>query len=312
MQLAIVAADYTPGEADQLRRDMAAWRRSGRIEKHRERLIGAHGGEGHRARVRRARVRADPRLRRVRLSREPRGELRAHRVRDLVAAHALPGGVHLRAAQRAADGLLLAGDDRRRRAAPRGRGAADRRRATSAWDCTLEPSDGRARGFAVRMGLRWVQGHAARRGAAHRRDARRAPFASIEDFVRRAAPDRRACTRRSPRRARSASSAARAARRAVAGRGLGAPRQDDALALGGDVDGDARSRQLDAARRDLLGLPRERSLDARSSARAAARRAARAAAGPTRATRREGARRPAPRLRRHRDLPPAARAPRRA
>ncbi len=39
MQLAVVAADYTPGEADQLRRDMAAWRRSGRIEAHRERLI---------------------------------------------------------------------------------------------------------------------------------------------------------------------------------------------------------------------------------------------------------------------------------
>ena len=27
MKLAVVAADYTPGEADQLRRDMAAWRR---------------------------------------------------------------------------------------------------------------------------------------------------------------------------------------------------------------------------------------------------------------------------------------------
>ena len=39
MRLAVVAADYTPGEADQLRRDMAAWRRSGRIEKHRERLV---------------------------------------------------------------------------------------------------------------------------------------------------------------------------------------------------------------------------------------------------------------------------------
>ena len=32
MKLAVVAADYTPGEADQLRRDMAAWRRSGSIE----------------------------------------------------------------------------------------------------------------------------------------------------------------------------------------------------------------------------------------------------------------------------------------
>ncbi|MGE3164965.1 MAG: error-prone DNA polymerase [Planctomycetota bacterium] len=39
MQIAITAADYTPGEADQLRRDMAAWRRSGRIERHRERLV---------------------------------------------------------------------------------------------------------------------------------------------------------------------------------------------------------------------------------------------------------------------------------
>ncbi len=39
MKLAVVAADYTPGEADQLRRDMAAWRHSGRIEAHHERLV---------------------------------------------------------------------------------------------------------------------------------------------------------------------------------------------------------------------------------------------------------------------------------
>ncbi len=39
MKLAVVAADYTPGEADQLRRDMAAWRSRGRIERHHERLI---------------------------------------------------------------------------------------------------------------------------------------------------------------------------------------------------------------------------------------------------------------------------------
>jgi error-prone DNA polymerase len=46
MKLAVVAADYTPGEADQLRRDMAAWRRSGRIEKHRERLISRMEAKG--------------------------------------------------------------------------------------------------------------------------------------------------------------------------------------------------------------------------------------------------------------------------
>ena len=39
MKLAVETAGYTPGEADQLRRDMAAWRRSGRIEKHRERMV---------------------------------------------------------------------------------------------------------------------------------------------------------------------------------------------------------------------------------------------------------------------------------
>ena len=39
MKLAVVAADYTAGEADQLRRDMAAWRKTGRLDRHRERLI---------------------------------------------------------------------------------------------------------------------------------------------------------------------------------------------------------------------------------------------------------------------------------
>ncbi len=39
MRLAVVAADYTPGEADQLRRDMAAWKKTGRIERHRDRLV---------------------------------------------------------------------------------------------------------------------------------------------------------------------------------------------------------------------------------------------------------------------------------
>ena len=39
MQLAIVGAGYTGGEADQLRRDMAAWRRNGKLQRHRERLL---------------------------------------------------------------------------------------------------------------------------------------------------------------------------------------------------------------------------------------------------------------------------------
>ena len=38
MQIAIVGAGYSGGEADSLRRDMAAWRRNGRLERHKERL----------------------------------------------------------------------------------------------------------------------------------------------------------------------------------------------------------------------------------------------------------------------------------
>jgi error-prone DNA polymerase len=39
MQIAIVGAGYTGGEADRLRRDMAAWRKTGSLEKHRGRLL---------------------------------------------------------------------------------------------------------------------------------------------------------------------------------------------------------------------------------------------------------------------------------
>jgi error-prone DNA polymerase len=39
MQIAIVGAGYTGGEADRLRRDMAAWRKTGKLEAHRERLL---------------------------------------------------------------------------------------------------------------------------------------------------------------------------------------------------------------------------------------------------------------------------------
>jgi error-prone DNA polymerase len=46
MRLAMVAADYSPGEADQLRRDMATWRRHGPIESHRDRLIARMTAKG--------------------------------------------------------------------------------------------------------------------------------------------------------------------------------------------------------------------------------------------------------------------------
>ena len=39
MQIAIIGANYSPGDADQLRRDMAAWKKHGRLLQHRERLL---------------------------------------------------------------------------------------------------------------------------------------------------------------------------------------------------------------------------------------------------------------------------------
>src|SRR5216684_3924532 len=47
MALAVVAAGFTPGEADQLRRGMAAWRRRGGLEKFEQRLIDGMGARGY-------------------------------------------------------------------------------------------------------------------------------------------------------------------------------------------------------------------------------------------------------------------------
>ncbi|HEY2817495.1 MAG TPA: error-prone DNA polymerase [Casimicrobiaceae bacterium] len=47
MQLAIVAAGFTPGEADRLRRSMAAWRRKGGLEKFEQRLIDGMAERGY-------------------------------------------------------------------------------------------------------------------------------------------------------------------------------------------------------------------------------------------------------------------------
>jgi error-prone DNA polymerase len=49
MQIAIVAADYSPGEADQLRRSMAAWKRHGGLEPHKDRLAAGMKKKGYSA-----------------------------------------------------------------------------------------------------------------------------------------------------------------------------------------------------------------------------------------------------------------------
>ncbi len=47
MQLAVLAADFTPGEADQLRRAMAAWKRKGGLGPFHERLVGRMVAKGY-------------------------------------------------------------------------------------------------------------------------------------------------------------------------------------------------------------------------------------------------------------------------
>jgi len=46
MQIAIDGAGYSGGEADQLRRDMAAWKKTGKLERHRERLLAGFNRKG--------------------------------------------------------------------------------------------------------------------------------------------------------------------------------------------------------------------------------------------------------------------------
>ena len=127
MRLAMVAADYTPGEADQLRRDMAAWRRTGRIEQHRERLISRMQAKGIAPEF------AERVFEQIRGFGEY-GFPESHAASFALIAYATAwlkchyhAEYYLRAAQCPADGFLLAGDHRRRcQAPPRGR-SPDRR-----------------------------------------------------------------------------------------------------------------------------------------------------------------------------------------
>ncbi len=235
MKLAVVAADYTPGEADQLRRDMAAWRRSGQIEKHRERLISRMTHKG-----------IDPEFG-ERVFEQIRGFgeygfpeshaasfaliayatcwMRKHYLAEFTCSllNAQPMGFYSPA--------TIVGDAQRHGLQIRPIDVM-----TSAWDCTLEPADD-AHGFAVRMGLRWIKGLQLADGN-RIIDARAArAFASIADFV---------CRTHVPSRTHAALAEAgalgelAAQRRDALWQVAGwVQRQADSLELGGDVNGQA-------------------------------------------------------------------------
>ena len=127
MKIAIVAAGFTPSEADQLRRAMATFRRVGTIQTFQEKMVEGMAAKGYRARVRRALLPPDRGVRRIRLSREPRGELRASGLRLVLDEMPLSGRLRRGDAELPATRLLRPAAARARRARARGRSARGRR-----------------------------------------------------------------------------------------------------------------------------------------------------------------------------------------
>ena len=194
MKLAIVAADYTPGEADQLRRDMAAWHRTGRIERHRERLITRMMAKGITHEF------AERVFEQIRGFGEY-GFPESHAASFALIAYATawikchypdvftcsllnaqPMGFYTPA--------TIVEDAKRHGVAVRPVDVVQ-----SDWDCTLEPNPEK-RSFAVRMGLRYVKNLSKERDWRRIAVARAVrPFASLEDFTYRTGLDDRVLRR---------------------------------------------------------------------------------------------------------------------
>jgi error-prone DNA polymerase len=191
MQIAIVGAGYTGGEADQLRRDMAAWRRTGKLERHRERLLAGFEQKGI------AREFGE----RMYKSIEGFGEYgfpESHAASFALLVYASSWlKVHHPAAFAAAlvnsqpmgfysPGSIVKDAERH------GVEVLPARVDASDWDCTLEgpgalqPSD-----TALRLGLRLVRGLGEEAGRRIESARRERAFASVEDLVARGGLDKK-------------------------------------------------------------------------------------------------------------------------
>ena len=123
MQMAIDVAGFSPADADQLRQAMGSKRSRARMERLRQRVVRGDGRAGdHRGHGRRD-LHEDVGLRQLRLPGEPQRVVRLPGVRLVVDQAARAGCVLRRAAQRAADGLLLSAFAGAGRPPPRRRGA---------------------------------------------------------------------------------------------------------------------------------------------------------------------------------------------
>ena len=126
LDVAIALAGFTVGEAEGLRRAMSRKRSHDALESYRARFVEGAADEGRRRGDRQPRLRQARRLLRLRVPEVARGGVRAARVPVGVAPPLLPRRVPVRPPERAADGLLPAGEPRPRRAAARGGGTATR------------------------------------------------------------------------------------------------------------------------------------------------------------------------------------------
>lgn len=190
MKLAVVAADYTPGEADQLRRDMAAWNSHGKIERHRERLTArmiAKGIEPEFAERVFAQIKGfgeygfpESHAASFALITYATSYLRCHYPAEFTCSllNSLPMGFY------SASTLL---EDARRKKVSILSFCAEK----SQWECTLEPLEGAApdRPFGIRLGLKFLKGF--REDTASRIWQNR-PYRSVRDLTVRARLDKKA------------------------------------------------------------------------------------------------------------------------
>ncbi len=185
MQLAIEGAGYTGGEADQLRRDMAAWKRNGKLARHRDKLVAGFTKTG-----------VSPEFaERLYQSIHGFGEYgfpESHAASFALLVYASSWlKVHHPAAFAAAlinsqpmgfysPGTIVKDAERH------GVDVLPPRVDASDWDCTLEGDD-----RALRLGLRLVSGLGEEAGKRVQEARRRRPFASVEDLVSRAQLEKR-------------------------------------------------------------------------------------------------------------------------
>ncbi|HIB65717.1 MAG TPA: DNA polymerase III subunit alpha [Phycisphaerales bacterium] len=190
MKLAVVAADYTPGEADQLRRDMAAWNSHGKIERHRERLTArmiAKGIEPEFAERVFAQIKGfgeygfpESHAASFALITYATSYLRCHYPAEFTCSllNSLPMGFY------SASTLL---EDARRKKVSILSFCAEK----SQWECTLEPLEGAVpdRPFGIRLGLKFLKGF---REDTASRILQNRPYRSVRDLTVRARLDKKA------------------------------------------------------------------------------------------------------------------------